>query len=290
MPSTSFETKLVSALERIDMKKAFLLFPFLLLTSCGGKSNFVLGLGGENVPVGQYASKILEYYDISEESLKTKGVISYGKDVKEVTTQVKEGSVSAGIIYKTDAFSADLKVVAAATKEMCGQVLYPAALITNSKSDNQKATAKYFLDYLTTSASMSFFEGVGFTRVAEERIPATTISDNVEINVYAAASLTESLTSIKNSFVTLNPNVTVNINFGSSGTLQTQIEEGRDKCDLFISAGAKQMNALEEKSLLVEDSRFNILENQVVLSVPTNNPANLNSFDDLANKLKEILK
>ena len=271
------------------MKKAFLLIPFLLLTSCS-KENFILGLGGENVPVGQYASKILKYYEIDEQSLKSKGVISYGKDAKEVTTQVKEASVSAGIIYKTDAFSASLKVVDSATKEMCDQVLYPAALISNSKSDNQKASAKYFLDYLTTSAAMSFFEGVGFSKVADERIPAITVTDNVEINVYAAASLTESLTSIKNSFVTLNPNITVNINFGSSGTLQTQIEEGRDKCDLFISAGAKQMNALEEKSFLVEGSRFNILENQVVLAVPDNNPAKLGSFNDLANKLKDILK
>ena len=272
------------------MKKTFLLLPLLLLASCGGKENFILGLGGENVPVGQYASKILNYYEIDEEALKAKGVISYGKDVKEVTTQVKEASVSAGIIYKTDAFSANLKVVDSATKEMCGQVLYPAALISNSKSANQKETAKYFLDYLTTSAAMSYFEGVGFTRIAEERIAQTSVTDNVEINVYAAASLTESLTSIKNSFVTSNPNVTVNINFGSSGKLQTQIEEGRDQCDLFISAGAKQMNALEEKSYLVDGSRFNILENQVVLAVPDNNPAKLNSFNDLANKLKDILK
>lgn len=84
--------------------------------------------------------------------------------------------------------------------------------------------------------------------------------------------------------------MTVNINFGSSGTLQTQIEAGRDQCDVFISAGAKQMNALEEKSYLVDGSRFNILENQVVLAVPDNNPAKLGSFNDLANKLKDILK
>ena len=261
----------------------------LLLASCSNQ-NFVLGLGGEGVPVGQYASKILEFYEIDEAKLKEKGLVSYGADVKEVTTQVKESSVSAGIIYKTDAFSANLKVVASATKEMCGQVIYPAALIANNVSENQKATAKYFLDYCTTDAAMAYFEGVGFTKMAEARVPATTVSDNVEINVYAAASLTESLTSIKNSFTTLNPNVTVNINFGSSGKLQTQIEEGKEKCDIFISAGKKQMDALQEKSLLVEGSRFDILENKVVLAVPDNNPFNLNSFDDLANKLKELLK
>jgi len=269
--------------------KSFLLLPAILLSSCS-KGNFILGLGGENVPVGQYASKILEYYEISEETLKNKGIISYGKDVKEVTTQVKEGLVSAGVIYKTDAYSAELKIVDSATKEMCGQVLYPIALIDNSVKDEQKITAKYFLDYLTTDIAMAYFEGVGFKRQCEARIPATSVSENVEINVYVAASLTESLTSIKNSFVTLNPNVTVNINFGSSGTLQTQIEEDKNKCDLFISAGAKQMNALEEKSLIIKESRFNILENEVVLAVSDNNPANLGSFNDLANKLKELIK
>ena len=261
----------------------------LLLSSCSSQ-NFVLGLGGEGVPVGQYASKILEYYEIDEAKLKEKGLVSYGADVKEVTTQVKESSVSAGVIYKTDAFSANLKVVDAATKEMCGQVIYPAALIANNVSETQKATAKSFLDYLTTESAMAAFEGVGFTRMAEVRTPAAITTEAVEINVYAAASLTESLTSIKNSYVATNTNVTININFGSSGKLQTQIEEGKEKCDIFISAGKKQMDALQEKSLLAENSRFDILENKVVLAVPDNNPFNLQSFDDLANKLRELLK
>lgn len=272
------------------MKKAILAtIPMLLLASCS-KQNFVLGLGGEGVPVGQYASKILAYYEIDEAKLKEKGVISYGADVKEVTTQVKEGLVSAGIIYKTDAYSANLKVVASATKEMCGQVVYPAALINNEVSENEKASAKYFLDYLTTAEAMSAFEGVGFTKMVDPRTPTTSVTENVEVNVYAAASLTESLNSIKTTFTAQNPNITLNINFGSSGKLQTQIEEGKNKCDVFISAGKKQMDALAEKSLIIEESRFNILENKVVLSVPDNNPANLNSFDDLAAKLKDLLK
>ena len=272
------------------MKKTILLtIPMLLLASCS-KQNFVLGLGGEGVPVGQYASKILAYYQIDEAALASKGAISYGADVKEVTTQVKEGLVSAGIIYKTDAFSAELKVVAEATKEMCGQVIYPAALINNDVSEQKKEAAKYYLDYLTTDAASAAFEAVGFTRMAEPRVPATTLTEAVTINLYAAASLTESINSINATFKTLNPNITVNVNFGSSGKLQTQIEEGKNSCDLFISAGKKQMDALQEKSLIVNESRFNILENKVVLSVPEKNPANLNSFDDLANKLREILK
>lgn len=261
----------------------------LLLASCS-KQNFVLGLGGEGVPVGQYASKILTYYQIDEAALASKGAISYGADVKEVTTQVKEGLVSAGIIYKTDAFSAQLKVVAEATKEMCGQVIYPVALINNDVSEQKKEAAKYYLDYLTTDAASAAFEAVGFTRMAEPRVPATTLTEAVTINLYAAASLTESINSINATFKALNPNITVNVNFGSSGKLQTQIEEGKNSCDLFISAGKKQMDALQEKSLIVNESRFNILENKVVLSVPEKNPANLNSFDDLANKLREILK
>ena len=68
----------------------------LALTGCG-KGKFVLGLGGENVPVGQYASKILQYFEIDEKALAEKGAISYGEDVKAVTTQVKQGLVGAGV-------------------------------------------------------------------------------------------------------------------------------------------------------------------------------------------------
>ena len=91
-----------------------------------------------------------------------RGLISYGSNVKEVTTQVKEGSADCGVVYGTDAFSAKLKPLDQATKEMCGQVIYPAAVMKNSK--NQEA-AKAFLKYLQSADAMQIFEEVGFSKV-----------------------------------------------------------------------------------------------------------------------------
>ncbi len=117
-------------------------------------------MGNSDVPVGQYTQKILAYYDLDEEALAAAGVITYGSNVKEVTTQVSEASVDAGVVYCTDAFSADLTPVDEATKEMCGQVIYPAAVL---KAAPHADAAKEFLAYLQTEEAGKVFEGVGFT-------------------------------------------------------------------------------------------------------------------------------
>ena len=122
--------------------------------------NILLAMGNEDVPVGQYTQKIFAYYELDEAALAGAGVITYGSNVKEVTTQVSEAAVDCGVIYSTDAFSADLTVVDTATKEMCGQVIYPAAVLKNSKHPEE---AKAFLEYLKTPESGKVFESVGFT-------------------------------------------------------------------------------------------------------------------------------
>ena len=121
-------------------------------------------MGNSDVPVGQYTQKILAYYDLDEAALAAAGVITYGSNVKEVTTQVTEGSVDAGVVYCTDAYSAGLTPVDEATKEMCGRVIYPAAVM---KAALNADTAKAFLAYLQTEEAMTVFEGVGFSAVAQ---------------------------------------------------------------------------------------------------------------------------
>ena len=123
----------------------------------------MLAMGNADVPVGQYTQKILAYYELSEEDLAAAGNITYGSNVKEVTTQVSEATVDCGIIYATDAFSANLTVVDTATPEMCGQVIYPAAVL--NVTENEEA-AKAFLEYLTEDAADTVFEAVGFTPMA----------------------------------------------------------------------------------------------------------------------------
>ena len=122
----------------------------------------LLAMGNSDVPVGQYTQKILKYYDLDETALANAGVISYGTNVKEVATQVTEASVDCGVVYATDAFSNKLTQVDAATAEMCGQVIYPAAVLKESAHPDE---AKAFLDYLTGDEAMAVFEGVGFSAV-----------------------------------------------------------------------------------------------------------------------------
>ena len=123
--------------------------------------DILLAMGNSDVPVGQYTQKILTWYGLDEAALANAGCITYGTNVKEVTTQVSEGSVDAGIIYCTDAFSAGLTIVDEATPEMCGQVIYPAAVLNTSEHQEE---AQAFLDYLSTDDAMAVFEEVGFSK------------------------------------------------------------------------------------------------------------------------------
>ena len=125
--------------------------------------DILLAMGNSDVPVGQYTQKILTHYGLDEAALAQAGCITYGTNVKEVVTQVSEGSVDAGVIYATDAFSAGLTIVDEATPAMCGQVIYPAAVLNTSE---HQAEAQAFLDYLSTDEAMAVFEGVGFSPVA----------------------------------------------------------------------------------------------------------------------------
>ena len=123
----------------------------------------LLAIGNSDVPVGQYTEKIFEFYGIDEAAIADK--LTYGSNVKEVTTQVSENSVDCGIIYGTDAFSAGLTVVDEATAEMCGgQVIYPAAVLKTAKDAD---AAKAFLDYLQTDACSEVFASVGFSPIAK---------------------------------------------------------------------------------------------------------------------------
>lgn len=128
-----------------------------------GAGEVFLAIGNSDVPVGQYTRKIFAHYGLDEQSLTDAGVLTYGSNVKEVTTQVSEGAVDCGIIYATDAYSAGLESVDEATADMCGQVIYPAAVLRNSAHPDE---AKAFLDYLTGEDAGRVFESVGFTPLA----------------------------------------------------------------------------------------------------------------------------
>lgn len=145
-----------------------------------------------------------------------------------------------------------------------------------------------FLGSLALSASL-LLSACGGTAASSQASSAPASSaaasseasgESVQLTVFAAASLTETLNEISEQYKTVAPNVELVFNFDSSGTLKNQIEEGAD-CDLFLSAAQKQMNALEEENLINADTRIDLLENKVVLAVPEGNPADIQSFEDI---------
>ena len=123
-----------------------------------------MAMGNSDVPVGQYTQAILEHYGLDEEALAAAGTITYGSNVKEVTSQVAEATVDCGVIYQTDAYSDGLEVVDVATPEMCGQVVYPAAATKNAPNPEGAAA---LLEFLRGSEASACFEEVGFTPLAE---------------------------------------------------------------------------------------------------------------------------
>ncbi|NLU23691.1 MAG: molybdate ABC transporter substrate-binding protein [Clostridiales bacterium] len=120
----------------------------------------LLAMGNSDVPVGSYTLEILKYLNLDIAALEAAGKVTYGSNVKEVTTQVSQGAVDCGVIYATDAFSANLTVVDTATTDMCKQVIYPAAILNTTQN---QAAAQAFLDYLQTPDCTAVFKAVGFS-------------------------------------------------------------------------------------------------------------------------------
>jgi molybdate transport system substrate-binding protein len=104
----------------------------------------------------------------------------------------------------------------------------------------------------------------------------------ISLTVSAAASLKGSMEEIKQLYAKENPKVVINYNFGASGSLQQQIEQGAD-VDLFISAAVKQMNALQDKELIIDKTKKDLLGNKLVLVVPKDSQTTITDFKGLAN-------
>ena len=140
--------------------------------------------------------------------------------------------------------------------------------------------------------------GTAETPAANSTTPAAETTapqaEPVEVVVFAAASLEATLTEIADLYKEVAPEVTLTFSFESSGTLRTQIIEGA-VCDLFISAGQSQMNDLEAgqnetgADFVYADTRIDLVENKVVLAVPDDNPAGIETFSDLATDKLSLL-
>jgi molybdate transport system substrate-binding protein len=136
---------------------------------------------------------------------------------------------------------------------------------------------RHFLAFLSSSlAALLLTIGLGVIASA----PAQ--SQSATLLIAAAASLQDALEELDPMFESANRGITVNYNFAASGPLQQQIEQGAP-VDLFISAATRQMDALQEKNLLLANTRRNLLTNDLVLVVPRNSRLGLTSFRQLTN-------
>ncbi|GFI61405.1 molybdate-binding protein ModA [Clostridiales bacterium] len=120
--------------------------------------------------------------------------------------------------------------------------------------------------------------------------------EETEIIVFAAASMTETMTEIAEMYHKKEPDINIIYNFDSSGTLKTQIQEGAD-CDIFISAAQKQMNELdissnansEKQDFVDPNTRFDLISNSIVLITPKGNPAGIEEFEDVATDIVDLI-
>lgn len=137
----------------------------------------------------------------------------------------------------------------------------------------------------TTAAATEAATTAEETKAEETTAEETTAASGEEIEILVAAAA-----SLKNAyedklipmFEEANPGVTVKGTYDSSGKLQTQIEEGLE-ADVFMSAAKKQMTALDEEGMIASDTITDLLENKIVLIVPTGNEKKLEKFEDIEN-------
>lgn len=144
-------------------------------------------------------------------------------------------------------------------------------------------------------AAVAVAVALGNCAAAPGAVPQDAPAGETELIVFAAASLTETLTQIKDSYEQDNPGTVIRYNFDSSWTLKIQIAEGAD-CDLFLSAGQRQMDQLDlaadasanpdRLDFVDSATRVDLLENKVVLCVPGDNPKGIESFGQLAGALE----
>ncbi|MEW9697583.1 molybdate ABC transporter substrate-binding protein [Paenibacillus sp. SI8] len=119
------------------------------------------------------------------------------------------------------------------------------------------------------------------TQAPSTAAPSQKPTETVELTVSAAASMTDALKEIQKAYETKNPNIKLNFNFGASGALQQQIEQGAP-ADLFLSAATKNLKALVDKQLIDANQQKKLLTNELVAVISTDGKASIGNVADLS--------
>ena len=122
--------------------------------------------------------------------------------------------------------------------------------------------------------------GYDITGTNTNGVITANVITKVDLTISAAASLKDALNEVQTLYKAEKPNATLAINYAGSGTLQQQIEQGAP-VDLFFSAAKSNMTALKDKGLLNDNTIKNLLQNKLVLVVPSDSKANISSFTDV---------
>jgi len=144
---------------------------------------------------------------------------------------------------------------------------------------NQSTTSTDTPAEVATEAPVAEEETPAEPEVVEEPEEVVAPAEPVELTISAAQSMQDVLPQIADAYAVVHPEVTIVWNFGGSGKLETQITEGAPS-DIFISAAQKNMNNLADADYILTDSRFDLLENKVVLVVPAGATLGISSFED----------
>ena len=149
---------------------------------------------------------------------------------------------------------------------------------------------KRFVGMMLVFVILFVFSGCGKTPVENGKVNPTNEpvpNKQVTLTVSAASSLKDAMNEIKDVYVKETSDVNITYNFGSAGSLQQQIENGAE-VDVFVSSAQKQMDALKDKGLLEDETRKDLLGNNLVLIVPKDSALSVN-FEELAgDKVKKL--
>lgn len=160
-------------------------------------------------------------------------------------------------------------------------VVMAAVMLTAACGTEKNTSSNDTKSAVDTPATETATETAVWVSDGEESGSVEIPAEKVELTILAAASLTDVCDELKEQFEKENPSISLNISYGGSGALQTQIEEGAP-ADVFISAATKQMTALADEGLMDSDSIIQLLENKVVLIVPKESDTSVSSFEDVA--------
>ncbi len=162
---------------------------------------------------------------------------------------------------------------------MFSYVLYTIIYLCELGGEKMRKNIRFLIILLCISIVMTFV-GCGSKSSSKSE-------KKVTLTISAAASLKDAMGEIKKQYAKEEPNVTINYNFAGSGVLQQQIEQGAN-VDIFMSAAKKQMDALSQKGLLIENTKENLIGNTVVLVVKKDNSGVTDFRDSEADKIKKI--